>query len=86
MELDRTILEEIEKLGSNPHLRKGSHWFFAVHLILKILSILCHAQEAFAFFGAVFNVGTNFQFLDGRPAYLEQLKNGEKCGKSATEQ
>jgi hypothetical protein len=50
------------------------------------LSIPYHAQEAFAFFGAVLNVGTGFQFLDGRSAYLEQLKNGEKCGKSATEQ
>ncbi len=32
----------------------------------------------FAFFGAVFNVGTDFQFLDGRSAYLEQLKKMEK--------
>ncbi len=39
VELDRAILEEIERLGSNPHLRKGSHQFFTVHLTLKILYI-----------------------------------------------
>jgi hypothetical protein len=31
----------------------------------------CHAHDAFAFVGAVFNVGTGFQFLDGGSAYLE---------------